>query len=179
MKFIIIFFAFLCGGVIAQPVVQPFDMEVTTSMLKWKRGELSDKSVLSSKALNRWMYEYSEESFYYAELDVDSDKTNEIIIAGNSFPARGRGYLLLKKRNKTWEDIANWRGGFIFHKQAKNVKNYDVHIFEKDYGEMYYAKAKMKNGKFVNEFVTLLPRTLYESSFYETWQHLNSIEVSK
>jgi hypothetical protein len=167
------------GYAYAQPAIQPFDMEVTTSMLKWKSGELSDRGIISSNALKNWKNDFAEDSFYFSELDVNGDKINEIIVAGSSFPARGRGYLLLQKQNNIWRDIARWRGGYIFHKKSKDVKKYDIHIFEKYYGEMYYIKAKLKGGKFTNDFVTLLPRTLYDSSFYETWQSLNSIDVSK
>lgn len=172
-------FVLVCFNATAQPAIQPFDMEVTTSMLQWKRGELIGKNISASRSVKSWKHEFAEESFYYSELDVDGDKKNEILISGATFPARGRGYLLLTKKGNNWIGIASWRGGFIFHKESKSVKAYDIHIFEKDYGEMYYAKEKMKNGKFTVEFVTLLPRTLYDSTFYETWQSLNAIDLAK
>lgn len=179
LKIATVVWVFFCAYAYAQPSIQPFDMEVTTSMLHWKNGEMLDKTIRNSLAIKKWQQGYAEEYFYFAEMDINGDKKKEILIAGTAFPTRGRGYLLLKNSGNNWIDIASWRGGFIFHKESKNVKVYDIHIFEKDYGEIYYAKAKLKGIKFVSEFVTLLPRTLYDSSFYGTWQQLNSIEVAK
>lgn len=179
LKIANLIFVVFCTYAYAQPAIQPFDMEVTTTMLHWKKGEVLDKNIRSSLAVKKWRHDYAEEYFYYTEIDINGDRAKEILIAGTTFPARGRGYLLLKRSGNNWIDIASWRGGFIFHKESKNVKAYDIHIFEKDYGEMYYAKAKWKGNKFSNEFVTLLPRTIYDSSFYEFWQSLNSIDDSK
>lgn len=179
MKSLIYLSTLLYCVVNAQPSVQAFDMEVTTSMLGWSQNELGERNVHISNALKKWKKEFSEEKNYFAEIDIDGDKANEMIIAGGDFPTRGRAYLLLKKQSGKWVSIAYWRGGFIFHKESIGVKIYDLHTFEKINGEMYYSKNKFKNGKYINDFATLMPRTLYDSTFYDKWKILNSIEIAK
>jgi hypothetical protein len=172
---------FFCGvlsafTISAQPTVQPFDMEVTAPMLEWKSVEKNSQKIYNSRIYLSWKREFSEERAVYSELDIDGDGKKEIIIAGDGFPSRGRGYLILKKVKGTFVNINQFRGGFIFYRENKSIKKYDLHIFEKWDGDMYYYVQKISNGQFKLKSTTLLPRTLYDGEFYEKWVELNYIE---
>lgn len=172
IKFIAVFILFSATAY-AQPAVQFFDMEVTSANLDWQKGDVQTNKIFKSKEYLNWKNEFNESNAAYAELDLDGDGVKEIIIAGRDFPARGRGYLLLKINGNKLMTIASFRGGLIFHKESKDKKKYDLHIFEKWYGDMYYHVLKLNEGKYKIKSSTLLPRTIYDASFYERWVELN------
>jgi hypothetical protein len=167
------FFIFAMTEVIAQPITQPFDMEVTSSMLEWRVVNEQINSISKSNAYNKWKKEFAEESVAYAELDVDGDGRKEIIVAGSSFPLRGRGHIILRKNGKKLMNVAQFRGGFIFHKEDKNKKKYSLHVLEKLDGNMYYQVLNLSNGIYKIKSSTHLPRTIYNAEFYDRWVVLN------
>lgn len=174
-KLFILFFVILSPSVFSQPAVQPFDIEVTADMLKWKGASLLPAEIKKSKVLKHWQDEFAEENIAFAELDVNGDNTKEFIIAGSDFPTRGRGFLIIQKTKNGWKNIMQWRGGFIFHRE--NKPGYSLHVFENSVGNMYYLKLNYERAGYSKEFFTLLPRTIYNGDFLVLWQSLNGMNI--
>jgi hypothetical protein len=175
----ILAFIFLLGvgsSSVSQPVVQPFNYEVTTLMLTWKSIHQDNLGIPKLPGYKAWSKDFAvnDPLVQYAEVDLNSDGVKEIIVADSEFPTRGRGFLFLQKQGGKYVPIAAFRGGFILTRS--DMKNYfNIQIFEKEYGEMYFYELGFKGGKYRFLFETKLARTIYDAEFYERWKVLNSL----
>ena len=175
----ILAFTFLLGvgcSSVSQPVVQPFDYEVTTLMLTWKSIHQGDLGIPKLPGYKAWSRDFAANDplVRYAEVDLNSDGVKEIIVADSDFPASGRGFLFLQKQSGRYVPIAAFRGGFILTRSDMK-KYFNVQIFEKEYGEMYFYELKFSGSKYRLLFETKLARTIYDADFYERWKALNSL----
>jgi hypothetical protein len=163
----------------SQPAVQAFDHEITTLMLEWNSIEDGKFPALKSRALSAWRKDFGAlDNLYYANVDLNNDGRLELVVTDLNFPTRGRGFLFLQKQRGDWVNVAAFRGGFILTRD--DVKKYfNIQIFEKEYGEMYFYELGFKGGKYRLLFETKLARTIYDAEFYEKWKFLNDFEFKK
>jgi len=178
--------ALLCSFLVAiassaatQPVVQPFDYEITTLMLTWKNINQGNLGLTKLPGYKAWSKDFAANDplVSYAEVDLNADGIKEIIVADSEFPTRGRGFLFLQKRGGKYVPITAFRGGFILTRSDMK-KYFNIQIFEKEYGEMYFYELGFKGGKYRLLFETKLARTIYDAEFYDRWKALNSLSCA-
>jgi hypothetical protein len=169
-----------CGEVsLAQPVPQDFVYEITSEMLTWKYSSRSNFPAKKSKAYINWEKNFLVgENIYFSELDINADGKYELIVADSSFPTCGRAFMLLKRKNRDWIELATFQGGFVLTRQDSR-RYFNIQVLDKCLGEMYFYELFFREGRYQKLFSTKLARSIYDNRLYDKWRELNWVGIQK